>query len=191
MPYTLTMGLLWFAAAFLVGFVTGVLVRSVVARRQVAAARAASGGTEPPPTPATAPAARPDHVRPADGADGAERAEPARVNGSASHDEGTAARLPAAESVLGHPVARDDLTVVEGLGPAVAELCHGIGIATWRELAATEASLLRTMLDDAGARYQVHDPTTWPAQAALLADGRWEDFRDLVATIRASSPGPA
>jgi hypothetical protein len=87
------------------------------------------------------------------------------------------------EPVTPYPV--DDLTVIEGLGPSAAELCHGIGIHTWADLAATEVSLLQTLLDDAGARVRGQDPTTWPPQAALLAEGRWEEFRRLVAELRA------
>lgn len=84
--------------------------------------------------------------------------------------------LDAARSVLGKRVRLDDLTVVEGIGPKIAELCDGIGITTWRGLADAEVTDLRSMLADAGSRYQVHDPTTWPTQAGCLADGRWADF---------------
>ena len=77
----------------------------------------------------------------------------------------------------------DDLKVVEGVGPKIAELCSGIGIATWRGLADADVADLRSMLSDAGSRYQVHDPTTWPAQAACLADGRWADFVALTAEL--------
>lgn len=195
MPYTLSMGLLWFAAAFAVGLVTGILVRSVVARRQIAAARASAPAapSEPPVVPVTSVAPAPPE--PADDEHGSGRVTTNGTVTAAGTDTGTAARAPAApnvpdaEAVLGRPVGRDDLTVIEGLGPQVAELCHGIGIVTWRDLADTEVSLLRTMLDDAGGRYQVHDPTTWPAQAQLLADGRWVEFRNTVVAIRAGSSG--
>jgi hypothetical protein len=35
------------------------------------------------------------------------------------------------------------------------------------------------MLHDAGPRFRSQDPSTWPEQAALLADGRWAEFRAL------------
>ena len=84
--------------------------------------------------------------------------------------------LDTAKSVIGKRIHLDDLKVVEGVGPKIAELCSGIGITTWRGLADADVADLRSMLADAGSRYQVHDPTTWPAQAACLADGRWADF---------------
>lgn len=84
--------------------------------------------------------------------------------------------VAAAAAVLGRKIRLDDLTVVEGIGPKIGELCRGIGISTWADLAQTEVSLLRTMLHDAGPRFRSHDPASWPEQAALLAAGRWDDF---------------
>lgn len=183
-PYTLAMGLLWFGVAFVIGLGTGVVLRSVVARRQIAAARDGAeirrlrqriseltdelgrvgGGTtiEVEATPASD--ASPPPARPVEHA------------AEAAADD-----------------AADDLTRVDGIGPAVRELCEGVGIVTFEQLASTEIETLRTMLVDAGARYQVHDPTSWPEQARLLADGRLDEFEQLVATIRgerSSDPGP-
>ena len=73
----------------------------------------------------------------------------------------------------------DDLTVIPGIGPNVEQLCHGIGIRTWYDLATTEASLLRTMLVDAGPRFSTHDPSLWPEMARLLSEGRWQEFEDM------------
>jgi predicted flap endonuclease-1-like 5' DNA nuclease len=78
--------------------------------------------------------------------------------------------------VLGKVIELDDLTVIRGIGPQIAELCHGIGIRTWAELSVTEVSLLRTMLNDAGQRFKTQDPATWPHQAGLLASGAWAEF---------------
>jgi predicted flap endonuclease-1-like 5' DNA nuclease len=87
--------------------------------------------------------------------------------------------LAAAAAVLGKKVRLDDLSVVEGIGPKISELCRGIGIETWRGLAATDVATLRSMLDAAGSRFQVHKPDTWPTQAGLLAGGRWAEFKQL------------
>ena len=69
--------------------------------------------------------------------------------------------------------------MIEGVGPKIEELCHGIGIRTWFDLSTTEVSLLRTMLADAGPRFRTHDPASWPEQARLLAEGRWQEFKAL------------
>ena len=84
--------------------------------------------------------------------------------------------LTAAHTALGRSIQLDDLTVVEGIGPKIAELCTAIGIDTWRSLAGVDVATLQSMLGDAGARFKMHNPDSWPEQAGLLADGRWDDF---------------
>ena len=192
MPYTLTRGLLWFALALLLDIAIGYLVRSVTARRDIAKARASTAdeiemdrlrgrvaNLEPV-------AAERDQLRAlleAANVKDPERALPDDPNAPPAPD------VAAAATVLGRPLVLDDLTVVEGIGPQIEWLCHGIGIRTWWDLATTEVSLLRTMLDDAGSRFQVADPTTWPEQGRLLAEGRWEEFRELSEAVRAARHG--
>lgn len=93
---------------------------------------------------------------------------------------GAALDLAAAASVLGKRIRLDDLSVVEGIGPKISELCRGIGIETWRQLADTDVATLQSMLDAAGSRFQVHRPASWPDQARLLAEGRWTEFKQLI-----------
>lgn len=76
--------------------------------------------------------------------------------------------------------APDDLTAVEGIGPKIAGLLREAGIATWRDLAQADVSRLRRVLDDAGPRYRMHDPSAWPSRAALLADGRQQQVENEV-----------
>ena len=40
------------------------------------------------------------------------------------------------------------------------------------------------MLDDAGPRFQMHDPATWPGQAGLLADAKWGEFKALTESLK-------
>ena len=37
---------------------------------------------------------------------------------------------------------------------------------------------IKDILSDAGPRFRVHDPTTWPLQAELAADGNWDELRE-------------
>jgi hypothetical protein len=37
---------------------------------------------------------------------------------------------------------------------------------------------LKEILDAAGSRYQIHDPSTWAAQAKFAADGKWEELKE-------------
>lgn len=90
-----------------------------------------------------------------------------------------AAALASGATLLGKPLKLDDLKVVEGIGPRIEELCHERGIRTWHELSQTDHSVLQSMLEEAGPRFQMHDPGSWPRQAKLLANGQWTDFKEL------------
>ncbi len=92
--------------------------------------------------------------------------------------------LGEAARVLGMPVRVNDLTVIEGIGPAIAHLCINRGITTWWSLANADLALLRSMLAEAGPKYQIHDPASWPQQARLLANGQWEKFQRLAEALR-------
>ena len=74
----------------------------------------------------------------------------------------------------------DDLKVVVGIGPKIARLLINRGITTWKELAEASPGYLRTILDeDGGERYRIHNPESWPHQARLLDEGKWDEFREL------------
>ena len=72
---------------------------------------------------------------------------------------------------------KDDLKLVEGIGPKIAGLLNDAGINTWAELAATEVDKIKGILADAGSRYASHDPTTWPDQAKLAAAGEFDKLK--------------
>jgi predicted flap endonuclease-1-like 5' DNA nuclease len=93
---------------------------------------------------------------------------------------------PAPETVAASSTARshgkwaaNDLTIVEGIGPAIAGLLHDAGVHTWQQLADTPVEQIRSVLRDAGSRYSMHDPSTWPAQSGLAAAGRFDDLQTL------------
>jgi predicted flap endonuclease-1-like 5' DNA nuclease len=187
------MGLVWVLLAVVLGLVVGWLLRSVVAKRQVARARSHNVETtelerlrtrveqlEHAATERDQLVVELTHTTEAleaarrtldDRSDRATR--PAPIDSPDQND------LDLAAAALGASIERDDLKVIDGIGPNVEDLCHGIGIRTWSDLSNTEVSLLRTMLADAGPRFQTHDPETWPRQAALLAEGRWSEFAAL------------
>ena len=77
-------------------------------------------------------------------------------------------------------VVADDLTVVIGIGPKIARLLMDHGITTWKALSETSpATITEILLKEGGERYRIHDPETWPHQALLLHEGRWDELRDL------------
>lgn len=72
---------------------------------------------------------------------------------------------------------KDDLRVVEGIGPKIEEILNSNGIYTWRELAATPQSNLENILERAGNRFKMHDPSSWPKQALMADTGKWDELR--------------
>lgn len=72
----------------------------------------------------------------------------------------------------------EDLKVVEGIGPKIEEVLKQAGINDWAALAKTDATRLREILDQAGPRFKMHDPETWPAQARLAETGEWTILKE-------------
>jgi predicted flap endonuclease-1-like 5' DNA nuclease len=87
--------------------------------------------------------------------------------------------LASGADVIGRTLAVEDLKVVEGIGPKIEQLLNDSGVHTWHDLSAADVDRLRTILQEAGSRYRMHDPSTWPQQASLLIRGDWEGFRDF------------
>lgn len=96
---------------------------------------------------------------------------------------------PAAEVVIPvveAPVAvvpagseKDDLTVVEGIGPKIQELLYQYGVKTYRQLAETDVARLKEILSEAGPQLAMHDPGTWPSQANLAANDQWDALKSI------------
>ncbi len=73
----------------------------------------------------------------------------------------------------------DDLKKIEGIGPKIAELLNNAGINSFGDLAKTTADKLNEILAEAGSTFASHNPETWPAQAQLAADGKWDELKEL------------
>jgi predicted flap endonuclease-1-like 5' DNA nuclease len=74
---------------------------------------------------------------------------------------------------------KDDLKIVEGIGPKIEELLNNAGIQSFAQLADTSAARLNEILEAAGPRYQMHDPGTWAQQSALCRDNKWTELKIL------------
>lgn len=73
----------------------------------------------------------------------------------------------------------DDLKKIEGIGPKIADLLIAGGITSFAELAAATPESIKDILEAAGSQYNVHSPATWPQQAQLAADGKWDELKTL------------
>ncbi|MEL6863825.1 MAG: hypothetical protein AAFP19_05370 [Bacteroidota bacterium] len=71
----------------------------------------------------------------------------------------------------------DDLKAVEGIGPKIEEILNQHGLKSFRQLAETSSAKIKEMLTTAGGSFGSHDPTTWPQQARMAAEGKWEELK--------------
>lgn len=79
-------------------------------------------------------------------------------------------------------LALDDLTIVEGIGPKIAQLLHEKGIFTFGELAETSPEFLSELLR---THHIPGSPVTWPEQARLAALGDWDGLKTLQQNLTA------
>lgn len=110
---------------------------------------------------------------------------PAAVESPAEEEKATeVTEAPSAEVVEATPAPSvdakpDDLKKIEGIGPKISEHLNNGGIHTFQHLADAKVERLKEILDAAGPRYRIHDPTTWPEQSALAAAGKWDELKEL------------
>ncbi len=74
------------------------------------------------------------------------------------------------------PTVKDALVKIEGIGPKIQELLYGAGIFTFKQLSESKSSDILVILTAAGPRYRVHDPASWPQQAALAFENKWDEL---------------
>lgn len=76
-------------------------------------------------------------------------------------------------------MVKDDLTKVEGVGKKIEVLLNKSGISSYKQLSKATVKKLKQILEEAGSKFSLHDPGTWPKQAKLAADGKWEELSVL------------
>jgi large subunit ribosomal protein L21 len=74
---------------------------------------------------------------------------------------------------------KDDIEIIEGIGPKIAKVLADNGITTFAALAAAKADDMTAMLKASGGRFSLANTASWAEQAALLRDGKMEEFKKL------------
>ena len=85
----------------------------------------------------------------------------------------------------------DDLTKIEGIGPAIAKALNAAGINTFADLAGKSADDVKAILDAAEGNFNMHDPGTWPQQAQMAADGKWDELKKWQDELDVGKPAAA
>ncbi len=81
-------------------------------------------------------------------------------------------------------VTKNNLRLIEGIGPKIEELLNRGGIQTFQQLADASKGTLKGILAAGGARYKMHDPTTWSQQAVLAAAGKKAELAKLQGELK-------
>ncbi len=76
-------------------------------------------------------------------------------------------------------VIKDDLTKVEGIGKKIEALLYKNKIHSYKQLSKATITNLKTILESGGNKFSMHNPVTWPKQAKLAAEAKWEDLELL------------
>lgn len=77
----------------------------------------------------------------------------------------------------------DDLKKIEGAGPKAAEALANAGLDTFAKVAKAKPEKLSTILSEASSRLSHISTETWPEQAKLAADGKWDELKALQAKL--------
>jgi large subunit ribosomal protein L21 len=81
---------------------------------------------------------------------------------------------PKAKAAPKKDVKADDLKKIEGIGPKIATTLIEAGITTFADLSKAESSKISEIIADVRGN---HVTDTWPAQAKLAADGKWDELK--------------
>lgn len=78
---------------------------------------------------------------------------------------------------------KDNLRLIEGIGPKIEGLLNDAGIHTFVDLKTAKTKKLKAILEAAGNRYKMHDPSTWGKQAKLAAAGKMKELKEWQAKL--------
>lgn len=81
------------------------------------------------------------------------------------------------ETKSGKATKADDLKKVEGIGPKAAEALVAAGVDTFAKLSKKSADEIKAILTQASSTLAHLDPQTWPQQAQLAAEGKWDELK--------------
>jgi len=77
----------------------------------------------------------------------------------------------------------EDLEIIEGIGPKIAEVLRDAGITTFRALAQLTPAQITSALERGGPNFRLVNPQTWGDQALLATNNRWTSLAIMQAAI--------
>lgn len=121
-----------------------------------------------------------------------ERSEPFEIE--MPPEESISVQLPSAHQIMvdEYPIKTpetltplsesDNLQRIEGIGPKIATILKESGVRSYTQLAAMDVEEIRVILNE--AKIRMAQPDTWPDQAGLAAEGKWDDLATLQSKLK-------
>ena len=81
-----------------------------------------------------------------------------------------------ADNKVANKMKKKGLQVIEGVGPKIEKLMHEAGLMNFNDVANAPLATLKKVLEDAGSRFRMHDPSTWSKQAKMAHEGKWNEL---------------
>ena len=73
----------------------------------------------------------------------------------------------------------DNLKRIEGIGPKIEKILKSNGINSFDQLKSSKLPLLKSLLKEAGPKYNTANPGSWRKQADLASKGKWDKLATL------------
>lgn len=73
-------------------------------------------------------------------------------------------------------IGQNQLQIIEGIGPKMEQVLKENDIHNFESLALSSPDQLRKLLNKYGEKYRMIDPETWPQQASLAVEQKWEEL---------------
>ncbi len=74
---------------------------------------------------------------------------------------------------------KNNIEIIEGIGPKIKEILNNARILTFRDIATTPIYRIKDILNAAGPHFSIHDPSSWVEQALLAEEEQWEKLEEL------------
>ncbi len=78
---------------------------------------------------------------------------------------------------VANSIKKQDLKVIEGIGPKIEKLLNNWGILSYADLEQSSINQIKLILERAWSRYIMHNPSTWKKQASLAENWAFSELK--------------
>lgn len=87
-------------------------------------------------------------------------------------------KVAAAKKALILEEKEDDLKLIEWIGSAIEKVLFKYWVRTYSDVVSEDVVGLEEILKQAGSKYAMHNPATWPDQARLAMQKKWSELEE-------------